>query len=95
MKRPVVTIADQQLFDIEARRFADWLAAMLAITLASYGAKSRQYRQTLRLAKYLTEWRAALATAVPPNERFSFYLDGYFSRQNGIITTPPPAVTCK
>lgn len=66
MKRPTVTKADLQIFDTDAKRFADWLAAMLSITLSCYGAKSRQYRQTLRLAKYLTEWRATMAAAAAP-----------------------------
>ena len=67
MKRPVLTPADRQIMTAEARRFSDWIAAMLVITLSSHGAKSRLYRQTLRLSRVLTEWRAALEVSAGEN----------------------------
>lgn len=62
MKRQPLTDADVAIFTADAKSFGDWLTAMLSITLERCGAKSRPYRQTLRLAKLLVEWRAALAT---------------------------------
>lgn len=61
MKRQPLTDADVAIFTADAKSFGDWLTAMLSITLERCGAKSRPYRQTLRLAKLLVEWRAAIA----------------------------------
>lgn len=60
MKRPILSEPDRRLFIAEAKNFRDWITSMLAFTLQTYGAKSRHYRQTLRLLRIMAEWQATL-----------------------------------